>query len=159
MKRVLLLAGRLVLGGVFVYAAYTKLIQHWSLFAISINSYRILPDWAVELLARGLPWVELLLGLWLLAGVGLRYASGVASGLLLFFFAVMLRAHLKGQGIDCGCFGFGEAISGKTLLRDGLLVLLALGVTLASWFDTRQGNPAERVTPGIEPQGAPHAVE
>ena len=159
MKRALLLGGRVVLGGVFVYAAYTKLVLHWTLFAFSINSYHILPEWGVEFLARTLPWFELILGLALLAGVGLRYVAAVASGLLLFFFAVMLRAHLKGQGIDCGCFGFGEAISGKTLLRDGVLILLAIGVTIGAWRKPDERRPAAQASAGLEPQGASHAVE
>jgi uncharacterized membrane protein YphA (DoxX/SURF4 family) len=122
----LLIFGRVALGAVFLYAAYTKLRQPWVLFAMSIQSYQVLPDGAVTLLARALPWFELLLGLWLVAGVALRYAAGLASAVLLGFFAVMLRAYFKGMTIDCGCFGFGEALGPATLTRDGVLVLLSL---------------------------------
>jgi hypothetical protein len=79
-----------------------------------------------------LPWFELLLGLWLVAGVALRYAAGLASAVLLGFFAVMLRAYFKGMTIDCGCFGFGEALGPATLTRDGVLVLLSLALFWAA---------------------------
>ena len=60
---------RLLLGAVFIYAAYTKLRQSWLLFALSIDSYQLLPEWAVYALARTLPLLELALGVLLMAGV------------------------------------------------------------------------------------------
>ena len=75
-----ILALRLLLGAVFVYAAYTKLRQSWLLFALSIDSYQLLPEWAVFALARTLPWLELALGVLLIAGVWLRYLSIAATG-------------------------------------------------------------------------------
>ncbi len=149
LSRALVILGRLVLGAVFVYAAYTKLLvvhlspflvewRPWMLFAFSVNSYQILPEWAVTLVARTVPWLELALGLLLLAGYGLRYVTAVASALLLFFFGVMLRAHFKGLGIDCGCFGFGERLGVRTLIRDGLLVAVSLAVTVAAFVKPRR---------------------
>ena len=115
---------RLLLGAVFVYAAYTKLRQSWLLFALSIDSYQLLPEWAVLAFARTLPWLELGLGLLLMAGVWLRHVSLVATVLLGGFLAVMVVSYARGAGIDCGCFGVGEALSLKTLARDGALLLL-----------------------------------
>jgi uncharacterized membrane protein YphA (DoxX/SURF4 family) len=125
------LALRLLLGAVFVYAAYTKLRQSWLLFALSIDSYQMLPEEAVLILARVLPWLELSVGVLLLAGWQLRSVSMTAAALLALFFAVMVFQYKRGAGIDCGCFGVGEALSMKTLARDGLLsgaavVLVAL---------------------------------
>jgi len=128
--RRLILPLRLLLAAVFLYAAYTKLRQPWMLFAMSIDAYQILPQWAVLVLGHWLPWVELFIGLFLAAGIFLRYIAAGATGLLLIFFALMTRAFIKGMAIDCGCFGLGEAISAATLLRDGLLVALSLVLTL-----------------------------
>lgn len=128
--RRLILPLRLLLAAVFLYAAYTKLRQPWMLFAMSIDAYQILPQWAVLLLGHWLPWVELFIGLFLAAGIFLRYIAAGATGLLLVFFTLMTRAFIKGMAIDCGCFGLGEAISAGTLLRDGLLVALSLVLTL-----------------------------
>ena len=141
MRRTLIFVFRLALGAVFLYAAYTKLRHPWMLFAFSINSYQVLPEWAVTFLARTLPWFELLLGLFLLIGWPLRTAAASASALLMLFFAVMLRSYYKGMSIDCGCFGFGEALGPKTLIRDGVLVVLALALTLLAF---RQSRPAQQ---------------
>jgi len=64
--------------------------------------------------------------------LGLVYVSGAVSLLLVAFLAMMVRAYWLGPGIDCGCFGIGEAISTQTLLRDGALTLLSVGVTVGA---------------------------
>jgi uncharacterized membrane protein YphA (DoxX/SURF4 family) len=128
--RFFLTALRLTLAIVFLYAAYTKLRQPWLLFAMSIDAYQILPEWAALALGRALPWLELLLGLLLATGVGLRYTAVGASILLAVFFAVMVRSYAMGMKIDCACFGLGEAIGPLTLARDGVLLILAVAVTV-----------------------------
>ena len=122
----MIVALRVLLGAVFVYAAYTKLRQSWLLFALSIDSYQLLPEWAVFALARTLPLLELALGVLLIAGVWLRYLSLAAAGILALFFTVMIVSYFRGAGIDCGCFGVGEPLSAKTLVRDGALLAAAL---------------------------------
>jgi uncharacterized membrane protein YphA (DoxX/SURF4 family) len=131
--RVLVLFLRLALGSVFVYAAWTKLRDPWALFALSIDSYQLLPQWAVEVVARTLPWLELLIGLLLMAGLRLRLASAITSLLLVLFLGLAVRARLKGMQIDCGCFGPGEALSWKTLLRDGTLLGSSLVLNAVSF--------------------------
>jgi uncharacterized membrane protein YphA (DoxX/SURF4 family) len=126
---------RIALGAIFIYAAYTKLTESWRLFAAGIASYEVLPMWAVELLARTLPWFELLVGLLLIAGRWLRVSTVATSALLLVFFSLMVRAYVKGMTIDCGCFGAGEAISWKTLLRDGGMLAGSLFVTVVAFLN------------------------
>jgi uncharacterized membrane protein YphA (DoxX/SURF4 family) len=132
--RWLLLAGRLILGGIFAYAAYTKLSQPWMLFAMSINSYQVVSESSTKLLAQTLPWFELALGLVLITGWVLRWSATVASALLLFFFSVMLHAYMKNLEIFCGCFGVGEKLGPWTLLRDGSLAALAIAVATGAFL-------------------------
>ena len=132
-RRWLVVFLRVVLGAVFTYAAWSKLRQPWLLFAMAIDAYGVLPEWAVMTLARALPWFELTLGLLLLTGFWLRQSAVAASAVLVVFFAVMLRSYIKGLQIDCACFGFGEAISLKTLLRDGLLVASSVALTVVEF--------------------------
>jgi len=132
------LALRVALGAVFVYAAWTKLRQPWELFAMSIDAYKVLPYGAVLVVARTLPWAELLIGLALMAGLWLRVSAGAASLLLLVFFALMVRAYVKGMQIDCGCFGLGDPISARTLLRDGSLLAGYLFLTWTGFRDRRK---------------------
>jgi uncharacterized membrane protein YphA (DoxX/SURF4 family) len=130
--RVAALLLRIVLGVVFVYAAWLKLRDPWQMFAMSIDSYQLLPMWAVHVVARTLPWLELLLGILLIAGLWVRVSSSVVSLMLLVFFTLIVRAWAKDMEISCGCFGPGEAISWKTMLRDGSMLAGSLFVTAMS---------------------------
>ncbi len=127
------LALRIILGALFILAAYLKLQDSWRIFAMDIAAYQILPTsgpW-LELVARGLPWFEAALGVWLISGVWLRASATLSAVLLGGFIGLMTWAQLKGLSINCGCFGTGEKISWLTMLRDGSL--LAAAVSLAVW--------------------------
>jgi putative oxidoreductase len=129
MRRAFVIAGRLALAAVFLWAAYTKLRDPWMIFAMEIDAMRIAPGAMVEPLARTMPWFELLLGVLLLIGIQVRWVATVSTALLAGFFCTLLFLYIKGFQGDCGCFGPGERLGLKTLARDGALVLLSLWVT------------------------------
>jgi uncharacterized membrane protein YphA (DoxX/SURF4 family) len=129
---------RIALGGIFCYAAWTKLSTPWALFAMSIDSYHVLPMKYVEIVARTLPWFELLIGVLLIAGVFLRSAALATTALLGVFFGLMVRAYATGMEINCGCFGTGDPISWKTLLRDGSMLGAALVLTSLAFLARRR---------------------
>ena len=137
---------RVALGALFAYAAWIKLRDPWALFAISIDSYQILPLWAVEAVARTLPWFELLLGVLLIVGIWRGITATVASLLLVVFFSMMIRAMIKGMQIDCGCFGPGERLSWVTLLRDGALLASSLFVTIMAFRSAKSASAHEAVS-------------
>lgn len=142
MFRTFFLLLRLALGAMFVYAAWTKLRAPWQLFAMSVDAYGLLPHWAVVFVARTLPWGELLIGLLLLAGRFLRLAAAAGSLLLLSLFVVMLRTYASGLQIDCGCFGPGDVISIRTLLRDGSLLAASLSLAGMTLWKARRAKHA-----------------
>jgi uncharacterized membrane protein YphA (DoxX/SURF4 family) len=150
--RALLLLGRLLVGGVIFYAAYVKLRAPWITFAASLNGYGILPDSALEPVAKTLPWCELVLGITLLSGFWLRWSALAASVMLSFFFSMMVRSYAMGLKIDCGCFGPGEALGPKTMVRDGLLVAIAVAVTIGAFRAQRRHveAPAQAAPGGAE---------
>ena len=113
MSRYFTLALRLIMGGVFILAAWPKLQQPWAMFAMTVDAYGLLPQWAVILVARTLPWAELALALWLISGKWLRFSAA---------------SYLKGLQIDCGCFGGEDPISPRTLARDAILLTLSLAL-------------------------------
>jgi uncharacterized membrane protein YphA (DoxX/SURF4 family) len=148
---ILLMVGRLALAGIFLFAAYAKLkpqaAMPWSgasirtslsMFAMQVDSYQLLPPQLVSPAAHFLPLFELFLGLWLLSGVWLRYSSLVTTLLLGAFFAMMVLTYRMGLEINCGCFGPGERLGPKTLLRDGSLLALALAVTIGAFLLRRK---------------------
>ena len=116
-----LLAARLIMAGIFIYASIEK-IAHPAVFAKDVYNYQILPDVLINLTALVLPWLELLLGLCLLTGVWLPGAVLAVNGLLLVFLAALVFNLARGLDVNCGCFGaagLGPSMStGWYLLRD-----------------------------------------
>jgi uncharacterized membrane protein YphA (DoxX/SURF4 family) len=98
----LVLVARLVVGIIFVFFAIGK-IEDPAGFAASIANYKIMPAFSINLMALVLPWIELLCGLGLVAGIWLRSSGIIAGALLVIFIAAVLIAVLNGLSIDCGC--------------------------------------------------------
>ena len=127
---------RLVLGGLFIYAAATKGLypfQEPFLFAMAVSSYRLLPEWAVIGVSRTLPWLEIVLGVLLVVGWRLRWLATFAAVLLGVFITAMGVTYARGIEADCGCFGLGEPISPMTLLRDSGILAIAVFLAVQSW--------------------------
>ena len=101
---------------------------------MAIDSYNMLPLWAVELMARFLPLLEAALGALLISGMGLRWVGSITSALLLVFIGAMTRALILHIQIKCGCFGNDEPLTIFTLLRDSSLLVLALAVTIGAFL-------------------------
>jgi len=146
-QRIFLLIGRLALAVIFLFAAYAKLkpqaAMPWSfgsvrtslsMFAMQVDSYQLLSPRAVSAAAHWLPFIELAGGLWLLTGLWMRYSSLFATLLLAGFFALMVRTYSAGLEINCGCFGPGEKLGVKSLLRDGSLLAFSLAVTVCAFL-------------------------
>jgi GNAT superfamily N-acetyltransferase len=138
---------------VFVYAAYTKLRESFLLFAMAIDAYKLLPEAGAVAVARVLPWAELALGVALIVGLWPRLVTSATTGLLAVFFAVMVRAFRQGQQISCGCFGLGEPISARTLMRDGVLLALSGALMVAAFYAARRARAGE-----APPAAAAHAA-
>jgi putative oxidoreductase len=123
------LIGRMVLGGVFVYASWYKLVSPEE-FARSILNYRILPPVTVNLFAIILPWLELICGLLLLVGLFTGGSSLLVAGMLTVFLVALSAALIRGIDISCGCFSSKGAtpLTWGLLVRDGILLALAVQI-------------------------------
>ena len=93
----------IALGGIFVYAAYAKLLDPRPLVTI-IWGYRIVPPGPINLMAIYMPWLELLVGLGLVTGVARRAAALWAVALLIVFELALGINALRGVNVACGCF-------------------------------------------------------
>ena len=127
---------RLVLGGVFLVAGATKVPNPGSL-AAAIRSYELpLPEWFVSLSAHVLPYLEVMLGLYVLIGLFTRASAWATNALTLLFLLALAQGARRGLELDCGCFGSAaDGESGGNLLlaaaRDVGLLALGLHVALA----------------------------
>jgi uncharacterized membrane protein YphA (DoxX/SURF4 family) len=137
--RVTILAFRLLLALVFLLAGASKVGQPW-VFVHTVEQYQLLPEGVARPFALALPWVELLVGFYLLIGLFTRVTAMVASALLLLFICALATQLARGTtAIGCGCFsglsgtvvGYlsgGNTIGAWDLIRDGLLLLMALAI-------------------------------
>jgi len=125
-------AVRVALAGIFIYASWDKIL-HPKDFSAVVRDYRILPDILVNIPAIILPWLELMLGVLLLAG---RLREGtllLVNALLITFWITLVVNYFRGIDVGCGCFSTTREESSPMLwyiFRDGLFVILALG---AAW--------------------------
>lgn len=92
-----------------------------------------LPEWFVSLLAYSLPYLEIILGLYLLAGLFTKYSAWATNGLMLLFIVALAQGAARGLEIDCGCFGAVAGNEAGSLWLDALrdVGLLALGLHIA----------------------------
>jgi len=119
-----------VMGGIFLYAAGSKLVDPRPLVTI-IWGYRILPAGPINLLAIYMPWVELLAGASLLSGYKRRAAALLASGLLTMFILALGINAVRGVNVACGCFSASaEDVSNAWLLVLRDLPMLAAALVL-----------------------------
>jgi uncharacterized membrane protein YphA (DoxX/SURF4 family) len=126
-------AMRLVLGVVLLVAGAAKVIDPQASVA-AVRAYELLPGGLVTVVGWGLPFLELVLGGLLLAGIAVRPAALATAVLLAVFVAAVASAAARGLSIDCGCFGGGGPVPpgqtayGREIARD--LALLAAAVWL-----------------------------
>jgi putative oxidoreductase len=122
-NRYLLLAVRLILGFLFVFASIEKISQPEEL-SKAIMNYHLVFIPAVNVLAIVLPWIELFAGLFLLSGILVR-ASSLLLTLLLCVFALAIGISIaRGLDISCGCFGTMAARKvGWTAIGEDVLML------------------------------------
>jgi uncharacterized membrane protein YphA (DoxX/SURF4 family) len=128
-------AARLLLGGVWLVAGASK-ITDLDASVRAVRAYQLLPETAAQVVGAGLPLVELLLGVLLVAGAGVRAAAAVSAVLMLAFVVGIASAWARGLRIDCGCFGSGGELAagqdptyGVELARDIALTVLAALLT------------------------------
>ncbi|MCP4959758.1 MAG: DoxX family membrane protein [Actinomycetia bacterium] len=114
------LISSIVLGAVFTFSGALKLRDPgWPLAARSLGT----PDWAIPLVAP----FELVLGVSLIAGLGVVVGAAAAIVLLLGFTVVLGRAIRLPNPPVCACFGHWSAkpVGVGSLARNAALIVLA----------------------------------
>lgn len=124
---------RLILGGTFLVAGGLKIADP-AKFALAVENYRLLPRELINLAAIVIPWLEVVAGLFVLAGVWLRAAALLITSLTMLFAVVIGSALARGLNIECGCFGTlgGRHIGLVNLAIDATLFCLAALLTWRS---------------------------
>ncbi len=130
-NKYVVLALRIGFGAMWIVAAWDK-IAHPDKFAIAVDNYHMLPRVLVHAFALALPWVEMLVGLCLVAGVAVEGAALLSAAMMVMFIIGLTQALVRGLDISCGCFaqttGQESKISPWLVLRDAALIAGSLWI-------------------------------
>ena len=120
---------RVLIGVIFIYASYDKVLDPGK-FARDIANYHIIPFGLENLIAIILPWLELFIGIGLIAGLMVDGSSMISGGLMTIFILFILQATLRGFNIECGCgLKEGEMVGWNKILEN----LVFLGASYLVW--------------------------
>lgn len=127
----LVLILRIVLGAIFIVAGGSK-VGHADVFAAQIAGFRLLAPAVIAPIAIALPFLEILLGIYLILGLFTRTAAWAAVILLGIFDLAIASAVVRGMTVSCGCFGPTDAsvTTWPEVARDAVFVILAAVVAL-----------------------------
>jgi hypothetical protein len=144
------LVSRAMVGGIFLVTGILKALDVAG-FDRSIRAYQMVPGALVPIMANGLPWLEIVVGAYVLAGLYRRWSALAAGALLVIFMIAMGQALVRGLTLDCGCFGTGlggaalrEEVNLGSILRDGVWLLMAAHLYFVAGIWTADGYLARR---------------
>ena len=123
---------RLYIGGLFIYAGISK-INNIGQFTVAIATYGIVSYSTAEIMAIVLPWVELISGIFLVAGIGAPFCAAIIGLLLALFSIAILINLIRDVPLHCGCFRGSPArvsdfISWWEFARDLIWLIITLHV-------------------------------
>ena len=131
------LASRILLGIVFIYASIDKIYDP-AVFSDNIDNYHATPVYLNNLIALIIPWMELFIGLCLVSGKYIEGASVLSVILLIVFILLIGQALIRGIDLHCGCFKNVTDLSAENLkldmirriIEDILLVIISITILL-----------------------------
>ena len=126
---------RVFLGIIFIYASIDKIIDPLK-FSDAIDNYHITPLEMNNLAALIVPWIELVVGVFLILGIYVRGSSTIIILLLIWFIFILTQALVRGINVNCGCFNLTEQVNDvnlradmiKRIIEDVVFILIAFFV-------------------------------
>ena len=117
---------RLGLAAVFLVAGGLK-VTDLAASARAVNAYRLMSYDTAEVVGAVQPFLEIALGLLLLAGLAVRLSAAISALVLVIFVAGIASAWARGLQIDCGCFSEGGELTGGRTAEYGVEILRDVG--------------------------------
>ena len=146
---------RFILGYIFLYASIDKIVNPIA-FSSNIDNYHISPIYLNNIAALIIPWIEFIIGIFLLFGcfrfinvvkdrINIRYlekyvkaSSLISIFLLIFFIFILSQAYYRGIDVHCGCFKSVSSLSSSNLkyemLNRIIQDIIFLGLAIIVYF-------------------------
>jgi uncharacterized membrane protein YphA (DoxX/SURF4 family) len=114
---------RVAAGGIFIFTGIAKITDGLATFEDKVAKYQLLPHFLTAPFAYTLPFLEVLVGIYLVVGLMTRVAAAVSVVLMVMFLIAIGQAWARGLAIDCGCAGAAlqEKVGPWAFLRDAAL--------------------------------------
>ena len=125
MNKYLILLFRIVVGAIFLWASFDKIIDPVK-FARDISNYHIVPLGLENTIALILPWLEFFIGTGLILGVMVDGSIIISSVLLITFNIMIAQAMARGFNIDCGCgLKEGQLVGFEKLIENFIFIIFS----------------------------------
>ena len=95
---------RILLGLIFLFAGIAK-ISDPVRFIFTLRQFNLFSEAVIPFMVLYLPWLEFILGLFLILGLLYRASAFLLACLNTMFAIAILTVVVRGMEIDCGCFG------------------------------------------------------
>ena len=102
-KKWFFIALRLTFGGLLIAACVDKII-HPLEFAQAVENYQVFGERFARWVAVWLPYLELIVGIFLILGIWYDAAVILNFIMMAVFFIAITQAYVRGLDINCGCF-------------------------------------------------------
>jgi uncharacterized membrane protein YphA (DoxX/SURF4 family) len=124
---------RVAAGVVMVWAGIAKMLDIPASVR-AVRAYELLPEAVVPTVGNVLPFLEVGLGLFLIAGLMTRFMAAVYLAMLAVYVGGTIWAWAHGLQIDCGCFGGdGTLAEGTTTNYAAHFIERAEFIALGAW--------------------------
>ena len=128
-NRYLALILRLILGIMFIVSAQSKLPHH-SEFVIIVKDYELLPAWLASAYGNALPWIELLVGVYLVMGILTRLSAIICFLNGISFMVANITAIIRDHESCGSCFGDLVILPVYQAIIIDVLVLIASAILI-----------------------------
>jgi uncharacterized membrane protein YphA (DoxX/SURF4 family) len=120
---------RLLLGGIFIVSGTAKLPLQMEFVEI-VQSYGILPDFIAVVYGFALPWVEFLVGCFLVVGIQIKSAVIVVILMCVSFLVGNIGAAVTGNYYCSDCFGTLFSLTVSQAIAIDVFMLIASVILL-----------------------------
>jgi len=130
---------RIAIGSIFIVSGLGKLLSPYQNFLYVIQAYQLLPSWGEGLAAQIFPWIELIIGIFVLLGLWTPWVLRGAAVLFGIFVVVVGQALIRGLPLEsCGCFGDWIHLKTQTVIIMDSTSLLLTSLLLRNIAQTRK---------------------